>query len=243
MSLPLKDKSLGVTLRANASNAERYERLKLWIEFVNLFERAFRESPVPDPPLENQANADFVRFIQSAPDTRYFPGEQLRRWLREYAAFEQFVQLLTNVARTLRFCASEGPEKLDLNLIPPVPQVLDRSETLLKVETYDPYRDYFVKAIEGVEHARIRRCPICAKFFYAVRGPGKSERSGTKACSKRCNQARKQREWREQERKRTETTRILLQEGSSVMQIAEALRVSTKKAREYVAHTRKERGK
>jgi hypothetical protein len=45
-------------------------------------------------------------------------------------------------------------------------------------------------ALEGVEVARIRRCPICERFFWAGR-------ADQKACSKKCNQTRRVRLWRE----------------------------------------------
>jgi len=52
----------------------------------------------------------------------------------------------------------------------------------------DPFKD-FLAALEGVEVVRLRQCPICSRFFYALR-------KDQKACSKRCNAARRERDWR-----------------------------------------------
>jgi len=52
----------------------------------------------------------------------------------------------------------------------------------------DPFKDFLV-ALEGVEAVRVRQCPVCRHFFYALR-------KDQKACSKRCNSARRVRDWR-----------------------------------------------
>src|SRR6516165_5611152 len=52
----------------------------------------------------------------------------------------------------------------------------------------DPYR-IFLSDLDGVQSERIRRCPIYGSFFYAAR-------LTKKACSEKCNQTRRVREWR-----------------------------------------------
>jgi len=67
----------------------------------------------------------------------------------------------------------------------------------------DPLRAHFMTALEGVETRRIRRCPICDKFFYAVRGT-------QKACSQRCNATRRVRAWREKQSEYEYTRKLKL---------------------------------
>jgi hypothetical protein len=58
----------------------------------------------------------------------------------------------------------------------------------LTVSRIDAFKD-FLTVLDGVEAARLRQCPICRRFFYALR-------KDKKACSKRCNAARRVRDWR-----------------------------------------------
>jgi len=53
---------------------------------------------------------------------------------------------------------------------------------------FDPVKA-FLDALESVEAMRVRKCPVCTNFFYAVRKDQKS-------CSKRCNAVRRVRSWR-----------------------------------------------
>jgi predicted nucleic acid-binding Zn ribbon protein len=52
----------------------------------------------------------------------------------------------------------------------------------------DPFKD-FLAALEGIEAMRVRQCPVCNRFFFALR-------KDQKACSKQCNAVRRVREWR-----------------------------------------------
>ncbi len=52
----------------------------------------------------------------------------------------------------------------------------------------DPFKN-FLAALEGTEAMRVRQCPVCSHFFFALR-------KDRKACSKRCNAVRRVRAWR-----------------------------------------------
>ena len=68
----------------------------------------------------------------------------------------------------------------------------------------DPFKD-FLAALDAVEAERVRQCPRCRRFFYALR-------KDQKACSKRCNAARRVRDWRAN-RRRHEYRRKLRKAG------------------------------
>jgi predicted nucleic acid-binding Zn ribbon protein len=56
----------------------------------------------------------------------------------------------------------------------------------------DPYRD-FLAVIEGVEVTRLRRCPVCGRFFWA-------QREDKAACGARCANVYRVRRRREKQR-------------------------------------------
>ena len=59
---------------------------------------------------------------------------------------------------------------------------------VIRVETFSPLATFF-ETLVGIEVARVRVCPICNKVFYALW-------ITQMACSQRCNQTRRVREWR-----------------------------------------------
>jgi hypothetical protein len=60
-------------------------------------------------------------------------------------------------------------------------------------ERQDLFHGKFLStALAGVEIARLMRCEVCQAFMYAVR-------LGQKACSKRCNDVRRVRRWRQKQ--------------------------------------------
>jgi len=90
---------------------------------------------------------------------------------------------------TLR-AAGKGPLLVSRLYDPPA---TSRSEVwiydgVVATQYLDPYNDFLV-ALKGVSATRVRQCPVCNHFFFALR-------EDQKACSKRCNAARRVREWR-----------------------------------------------
>jgi hypothetical protein len=55
-------------------------------------------------------------------------------------------------------------------------------------KSVDPFAE-FLRALEGSDISRVRQCPICNHFFWALR-------KDQKACSKKCNAVRRVRDWR-----------------------------------------------
>jgi hypothetical protein len=101
------------------------------------------------------------------------------------------------VACAFLFCVGEEPEGFAFEDGPRITSRLRNKNGLLYVETFDPYRDNFLPAIRLVELERIRRCPICSKFFFALRTKIKGGKdTSSKACSSKCNQVRRVQKWR-----------------------------------------------
>ncbi len=113
----------------------------------------------------------------------------------------RFLDLVREIAFTLQTLASVGPSKI-LKAAGQVPVLIkrlyqtpatSRSEIwirkgVLTTRWIGPFKD-FLAALDGAEAQRVRQCPMCGRFFYALR-------KDQKACSKRCNVARRVREWR-----------------------------------------------
>jgi hypothetical protein len=113
----------------------------------------------------------------------------------------RFLHLVDEIAETLRTLVAAaaphvlraaGDTPLLVNQLYETPAT-SRSEICIRegrVETdwVDPYKD-FLSALEGVEAGRVRQCPECQRFFFALR-------KDQQACSRRCNSSRRVREWR-----------------------------------------------
>lgn len=189
-----------VTAISREKPFERYKRLKPWLELGNL------ATPVLDEGTDDASSLDemrgpALRFIGEAVATPDFPADGMRAWFKESAdkheSGKQLFQLALDVARAFLFCVGEEPEGFAFEDGPRDTSRLRNKNGLLYVETFDPYRDNFLPAIRLVELERIRRCPICRKFFFALRAKTKSDTdTSSKACSRKCNQVRRVREWR-----------------------------------------------
>jgi hypothetical protein len=121
------------------------------------------------------------------------------RALPEHA--HQFLEMVREVASTLdSLCRTSAPyvlkaageQALMVKRLFVTPS-MSRSEIWIRqgmVSTYgiDPFKD-FLTALHGTPVGRIRRCPICYRFFFGLR-------KDQKACTKRCNALRRVREWR-----------------------------------------------
>jgi len=113
----------------------------------------------------------------------------------------RFLDLVGEIAFTLQTLVSAGSSKLlkaagqDPVLIKRLYQTpatsrseIWRREGVVTTRWVDPFQD-FLASLGGVKAERVRKCPMCGSFFYALR-------KDQKACSKRCNAARRVRDWR-----------------------------------------------
>jgi hypothetical protein len=66
-----------------------------------------------------------------------------------------------------------------------------RDKNRVRAQLLDPAKD-LLNALDGAEAARVKRCIVCRNFFYALR----CGKTGTKACSQRCNHIERTRRWR-----------------------------------------------
>jgi len=113
----------------------------------------------------------------------------------------RFLDLVSEIASILQTLVTAGSSKVlkatghGLLLIKRLYQTpaTSRSEIWMRngaltVLWIDAFKD-FLTVLVGVEVVRLRQCPMCRRFFYALR-------KDKKACSKRCNAARRVRDWR-----------------------------------------------
>lgn len=114
---------------------------------------------------------------------------------------ERFYELICEIANTLRpLVAAASPEVLQAaGKVPLMIRRLYGAPTMSRSEAWirngavatcwvGPFQQ-FLLAIEGVEATRLRQCPVCKHFFFALR-------KDQKACSKQCNAVRRVRDWR-----------------------------------------------
>jgi hypothetical protein len=183
---------------------QKRDALKPWLDLAN--------QPLPKEiasrAKRDEAAARLLAFIKTAPDAPFFPADSLRAWFARTPtelerqggldAPTRLLRLVRNVRQTLHFRADEtaGPflfiEKTD-------PIVHGRSAAgRPTVEKIDPYRDYFLVALESVEPERVRVCPICKRYFYAPRvaRQGRYDAS-TKGCRPECANLIRVRRFRE----------------------------------------------
>jgi hypothetical protein len=163
--------------------------------------------------LGNQTLKQLAVVLTHTNETVDFPAGTLRKWSANPGinGSTQLLKLATRVAEAFKFCTLKHmiPDQATLDqgrdvsyredcitqTAPEARVVLDRRQERLAIQSFDPYRDYFLPAIQGLEIERIRRCPVCGQFFFALRWD-RDGKYGTKACSKKCNQVRRMRDWR-----------------------------------------------
>ena len=195
-----------------------HERLAPWLELANLLpalplldERKRSPSPLGMFLLEKgrgqrraESPAEFVhRFERSGVSRTPTITANLDLPLLKTNADQarRFLHLVDEIAQTLstlvaaaapHVLRAAGETPLLVNQLYESPAT-SRSEIRIRegrVETQwvDPYKD-FLSALEGVEAGRVRQCPECRHFFFALR-------KDQQACSRRCNSSRRVREWR-----------------------------------------------
>jgi hypothetical protein len=123
------------------------------------------------------------RIIDPKGPDRSFSHTEMLQWL---------CQLAHDVASSFHFYVRRGPSGGAFATAGGLVK-LGEHEGKVVIEESDPYAD-FVRALNGAQIDRICQCPVCDGLFYAVR-------TTQGACSKRCNQTRRVREWRSEQRR------------------------------------------
>jgi hypothetical protein len=192
-----------------------HERLGPWLKLANLLlpppsgdeQRCLALGPIERWRAQCRAvpTAEFVhRFMRSglaqAPaiiatvDLQLLleNPDQARRFLDLVGEIASALQTLVLAATSPEVLKALGEEPLLIQRLYETPAT-SRSEIWMCkgdviTQWVDPFKD-FLAALQGVEAVRVRQCPMCSRFFYALR-------KDQKACSKRCNAARRVRDWR-----------------------------------------------
>lgn len=212
-----QDRSQSVTeavYDANEPPRKTHERLGPWLELANLLppppsrdELRF-EDPGPIGSWQTKCRATPpAKFLNSFMRSRLAQAPAIAatmdlRLLRDDPdEAERFLHLAAEIAAALQTLVSAGSPKV-LKAAGQVPMLIKRlyeapaaswsaiwmTDGVVTTLWADPFRD-FLAALKGVEAKRVRQCPTCGHFFYALR-------KDQKACSKRCNAARRVRDWR-----------------------------------------------
>jgi hypothetical protein len=174
-----------VTRRSGVSPLKCYARLEPWLRFANLpddpkslhqaYIQQFASRPIgSSPPV----------FFQLTTAVRLMRGGESRKLIETYRDVRDFLECIPAMEPR-----ESGAFAADEEMQFPMMLYASRTENGRICFQPEPLRWAFKAALDGAETRRIRRCPICSKFFYAVRGT-------QKACSPRCNATRRVRAWR-----------------------------------------------
>jgi hypothetical protein len=236
-----------VTLKKSDSPSKRYLRLRPWLDLANLvLPISLEREPGPSGEMIERV----LRYLADARDSADFPASSLRNSFipsDKTMATAHLFSLAIAAARALAFCDFErgstpartliGRQRI-YQLAPQTMVWLDRSDGRVRVEVFDPYRDYFLPAFKDIEAERVRRCPICMKLFFARRSIGRRRGKDTssKACSKQCNSTRRTREYRQEQQRKVAEARQLYntQPRRDIIEIAKRLDTSPEKVRRYL---------
>jgi hypothetical protein len=196
-----------VTPISPESLRKRYERLKPWLELTNLLGPPVE---VPDPEHPNVRTRAFL--VEHSEFFRRFEASGLSndpefkslRWSSDVEARDRLLKLAYQIARNLSFLARAAEDcryfedsdflrhddiyGLCIEPIDSAAASIWIQQGTFNTRISDPYKG-FLDALAGAEAGRLRRCPICERIFYALR-------LTQRACSKRCNQNRRVRQWR-----------------------------------------------
>lgn len=194
---------------------DRTLELEPWFWLANLLQRANNERTLSDKELRQETSRLARRFKADSRSHRLEQVRQtfvLRIGLRDPDAWLH--RLTQKVASTLDFYANQSRAKVSIVNFETWATLEVDDHGRVGVTLPDPFND-FLSHLQGAEVGRIRLCENCAAFFYA-------KRTDQKACSKRCNSARRVRAWRNK-RDRYEYARKLKSAGVSRMAEDEAL--------------------
>jgi hypothetical protein len=195
------------------SPRKRYRELEPWLRLTNLLP--------PNSPHPASAGQDEVeRFYQAAvhafPEPEYLTGTE-RAARKAFPGVKQtpravfflethFVEPRAKLFYALAYATRETFEFLHRaqreieggELFSVLPTAAYRREFIITpagrlAEREDLFHGKFVSAaLAGIEISRLMRCEVCQAFMYAVR-------RGQEACSKRCNDVRRVRRWRQKQ--------------------------------------------
>lgn len=188
-----REDSDAVTFTHAESPSKRYAKLEPWFWLAN---QAFRRSDGRLLPPEATDDSEALTELWGQVIPRVERDESLAAVLRQIQVSpmpdrekdEWLCRLTWIVASTLEFYVERRETNRPMILGGAVLATFQVRDGRVAVNTSDAYRD-FMAALDGAEAARIRSCPICRNFFFALR-------ANQKACSKSCNQTRRVREWR-----------------------------------------------
>ena len=225
--------------------AKRYAALQPWLDFANAAAPLVRNVSFRRPQRERQTSEALSAlwgFVERAPETDSFPAQLLRELLKPSpesglgadAGAKIIADLADQVIGILDYCVDRPSSPVP----PPFYRVAAQSQTMISVETGcvarkaigDPLEP-FLRALEGSEANRIRRCPFCDRFFFAIR-------KDRPACSRVCGTALRVREHRQRDDERTSRAAEMHREGKGFKEIARALKVTHIRARHYVRKAR-----
>ena len=238
-----------VTHTARLLPAKRYAALQPWLDFANAASPLVRDVPFRRPQRErhtSEALSALRGFVERVPEDGSFPAGTLRRFLKPSppsglgadAGAKSIADLADNVIGVLEYCVDRPSP-----VLPPSYRVAAQGQTLVSVEAGrvalevlpDPL-ELFLRALEGTETDRLGRCPICDRFFFAIR-------TDRRACSRACGTALRVRQHRQRDDERTSRAAEMHREGKEFKEIAQALKVTQIRARRYVRKAREQERK
>jgi len=207
------------TAGAAERSSKSHERVRPWLELANLLppppsDDELRQTPnvltaLPciwewQAKLRTITPAEFVRRFERShlvKEKAITASLDLQLLHSRVDEAERFLELVREIANTLRpLVAAASPKVLQAaGRVPLMIRQLYGAPTTSRSEAWirngavatcwvDPFQQ-FLLAIEGVEATRLRQCPVCKHFFFALR-------KDQKACSKPCNAVRRVRDWR-----------------------------------------------
>jgi hypothetical protein len=167
-----------------------YEKLEPWLRFANLPEdaQALHDEYVRQfAPLPTGMSPQGFFTLTVAVRQARMQGCESRGLIEAHKEIREFLERIPAMEprESGRFAADE-------EVLFPMIHWANRAENGRIYFQPEPLRWAFMKALEGAETCRFRRCPICDKFFYALR-------IQQQACSQRCNATRRVRAWREKQ--------------------------------------------
>ncbi len=196
-----------LTGKVRAPIPPRAAQLEPWLGLVNLLQfepngaGGFAPLETLTPDDQNRLHVAFTRWFDSLPfgESRslFFPlsdwvrgRSRLIQTYRDARAFLERVPAMAWSSRTEPFELSSDAAYEEVPF--PIMQYAGGTDDGRIRFQADPLREALKTALEGAEIRRMRRCPICGRFFYA-------RRVTQQACSKGCNSTRRVRAWREKQ--------------------------------------------
>jgi hypothetical protein len=174
----------------------RCRLLMPWLEMARLAPTE-RDDDVSLIPLE------LYTLLDNAKNSASFPAERLRQWFYSWPnrvdARDRLWRLSDAVADTFRYVAGETSNELVEDEGPIFGVGFSMPEGRFHYDDFDPYRSHFLAAMRDLERGRIGRCSNCRRLYFRLRYKTGSEKANSKACSKSCNTARRQRDWRKKQ--------------------------------------------